>query len=285
MKILFTFLVGLWLGIGSSACMAQEISKYANSFEIYILPEKQMSGNPAMFLGTKPEKNFTMSLNAYLLVNKQNTILIDAGFGNRLFTHLKKLNFQPEAIDTILLTHMHPDHIGGLLKDNNRAFPKATLWLAKQEYDYWTNKDIQKALPQNKQQAFILAQKVLAAYGDKVRTFSPQDIAKQEDSLFENVKAIAAFGHTPGHTAFLVGEGKDALLIWGDIVHAENIQLAQPEVGVIYDVDPKQAIETRKYLFDYIEKNNIKVTGMHIGRQGASVLKKKDSGYELITAP
>ncbi len=285
MKTLFAFLVGLCLGIGNGVGMAQEISKYTNSFEIYVLPEKQMSGNPAMFLGAKPEKAFTMSLNAYLLVSKKNTILIDAGFGNRLFTHLKKLSIQPEAIDTILLTHMHPDHIGGLLKDNSVAFPQATLWLAKQEYDYWTNKDIQKALPQNKQQAFILAQKVLAAYGDKVRTFSPQDIAKQEDFLFENVKAIAAFGHTPGHTAFLVGEGKDALFIWGDIIHAENIQLAHPEIGVIYDVDPKQAIETRKYLFDYIEKNNIKVTGMHIGRQGASVLKKKDNGYELITAP
>ncbi len=285
MNYFFALLLSLCLCISSTVSLAQDISEYSNAFKIYILPENQMTGKPAILLGAKAEKDFPMYLNTYLLLGKENTILIDAGFGNRLFEHLKTLQFPPESIDTILLTHMHPDHIGGLLKEGKVAFPNATIWLAQQEYAYWTDKALQKALPENKQQAFLQAQKVLAAYGKKVRTFNPKNIAEQKDFLLEDIKAIAAFGHTPGHTAFLVGQGADALFIWGDVVHAETFQLPQPAVSVIYDVDPKQAQKTREELFTYIEEQGIKVTGMHIGRQGASVLKKKGEGYELVKAP
>ncbi len=269
---------------------AQDISQYTvGEYTVYVLPENNMTGNTGILKGVSEqdinkyfsEKNFTMYLNTMLIKGPKHTILVDAGFGNKLFTHLENLKIAPEDIDTILLTHMHGDHVGGLLKDGKVAFPKATLWLAKQEKSYWTDTKIQNSLPKEKQQGFINGQKILAAYADKVRTFEPKKLDSGKTMLMDGIQVIAAFGHTPGHTAISVGEGADSILIWADLVHVESIQMPMPKTAVVFDVDSEMAIATRIKMLDYIEKNKLKVVGMHL-QGGAAMLKKQGAGYELI---
>ncbi len=293
MKIFFAMILAFVFIFNITPVKAQEIFEHSvGEYKIYFLPENQMTGNTDILLNASPdvinkyfdEKNFPMYLNTFLVQGPKHTVLIDGGFGNKLFEHLATLKIHPTEVDVVLLTHMHGDHIGGLLKDDKAAFNNATLWLAEQEHAYWSSEDEQNALPKAKQQGFAKAQKLLAAYGDKVQTFNPLSIDKQKDYLLDGIKAIEIFGHTPGHTAFLVGEGKDALLIWADLVHVEKIQLAMPEVALVFDVDPKQAVATRLKLMDYVAKNNIKVSGMHIGQKGAVELKKQGNGYEFVQA-
>ncbi len=291
MKIFIAAAMALFVFLSQNMAHAQDIMTHTvGEYTIYFLPENQMTGNTGVLLNVSPdamkkyfsEKTFPMFLKTYLVKGPKNTILVDAGFGNRLFEHLKTLNITQDQVDTILLTHMHGDHIGGLLQEDKAAFTNATLWLAQEELDYWTNTEIQKSLPEAKQQGFIKGQKVLEMYGNRVRTFKPKPIAEQKEFLLDGVRAISIFGHTPGQTAFFVGEGPEALLIWADIVHVEKIQFTMPEVAMIFDVDPKQAIATRLELLEYIAKNNILATGMHMSQNSAFRVEKSGNGYKII---
>ncbi len=300
MKKIFVFMLILCLS-ASLACAQANISEYdAGKYKVYTLPEESLSGNTGIFINAKPEdinklfngKNYPMPLNTFLIKGPKETILVDTGLGTKLFKHLETLKIKPEDITTIILTHMHGDHIGGLLNKDVVAFPNATIWVAQKELDYWTNKEIQAKLTKVKQSGFVKAQRVAEAYKGKVRTFEPKPLLNAQDLphyspdkegtvIIDGVRALAAYGHTPGHTAYFVGDGANAILIWGDIVHVEGLQMPKPDVGVIFDVDPAMAREVRFKLLDFAMKHNVKVGGMHLGRAGASLVKKTESGYSL----
>ncbi len=291
MKAIYFILICLGIFMQSNQIYAQEMLQYKiDDYTVYILPEDILSANTGIFRGASPEdikkymdsRNFPMYLNVVLIKSPKHNILIDGGYGSQLFNHLEKLNISPEEIDHILLTHMHPDHIGGLIKDNKAAFPNATLWLAKQEKDYWTDKQIQNSQTKMKQQGFIDGQNLLALYGEKVQTFNPNHLGESPTILENGIKAISAFGHTPGHTAFSVGKDENEVIIWGDLVHVQKIQLPLPRVSLIFDVDSEQAIATRLEMLEFIEKNGLKVIGMHLDPQGISRLQKSGDGYKLV---
>ncbi len=294
--------VCLCVFLGTALGHAQtKITEYkVGEYTVYVLPEDQMSGNIGMLINVKPDvvkkyfsgKSYPLYLNTFLIKGPKGSVLVDSGFGNQLFSHLKTLNIDPKDINTILLTHMHGDHIGGLLTKGKVNFPNATVWVAKKELDYWTNKDIQAKLPKVQQSGFKKAQQVAEAYKTKLRTFEPKELVEAQNlphyssdkeglALMDGVRALAAYGHTPGHTAFFVGHGENALLLWGDIVHVASIQMPMPEVGMVFDVDPVVARKTRLQLLEFIAKHDIKVAGMHIGRPGASAVKKQEAGYKF----
>jgi glyoxylase-like metal-dependent hydrolase (beta-lactamase superfamily II) len=167
------------------------------------------------------------------------------------------------------MTHLHGDHIGGLLRDGKPAFPNADLYLSQAEYDYWINNE------QNQ------ARNVLIAYKDKVKLFVPEELGSKKANLFPGFQGITAYGHTPGHTAYLIESNESKLLIWGDIAHVMAIQIPIPEVAVTYDSDAKQAIEYRKKILDYVSKNKIPVGGMHIIFPAIGNIKSAQEGYEF----
>jgi glyoxylase-like metal-dependent hydrolase (beta-lactamase superfamily II) len=246
--------------------------------EISTLSESQGNGNTGILMGATPEMiaeclpngTFPNAVNAFLVKTPDKTILIDAGFGRKLFDHLKTLNTSPEQIDMVLLTHMHGDHIGGLLKDGNVTFPNATLYISQAEHDYWSKGD-------HKSQ-----QDVINAYKDRLKLFPANELNNMNTSLMPGIFGISACGHTPGHTVFLFESGQQQFLIWGDLTHAMKIQMPYPEVAVTYDTDPELAVKSRKQLLEYAVKNNIPVAGMHIAYPGmGSVKSNPDNGYEF----
>jgi glyoxylase-like metal-dependent hydrolase (beta-lactamase superfamily II) len=212
-----------------------------------------------------PPGTFPNAYNAFLIKTPEHNILVDAGRNSaKLSSNLRSVGVSPEQIDAVLITHMHGDHIGGLLENDKAAFPKAKIYISQPEYDFWTDDKAMQQMPEEKRGGFINARKVIAAYKDKVILFQPNTLGKNLSALLPGVSGIAAYGHTPGHTMYLVKSNKDKMLIWGDLTHAMAIQMSCPSVAVTYDVDAKQAVIARKKVLDYVLRKNVPVAGMHI---------------------
>jgi glyoxylase-like metal-dependent hydrolase (beta-lactamase superfamily II) len=277
------------------------------SLQVSVLSEGQNKGNTSTLIGATPDQqkrytpdgSYPSATNVFLVRAEGGpTVLIDAGYGRKLFDNLKSLGVQPEQVNAVLLTHMHGDHIGGLLRDGKAAFPSANLLLSKAEHDYWTSKAKMDAAPANRRGGFVAAQKAIEAYKNRLVLFAPSEVDAStscDSAMLEEVvmyaqpnthiKAIASYGHTPGHTSYLLESGDARLLVWGDLTHAMAIQVPCPEVAMTYDVNPKQAIAARKKIFDYLVHNKIAAGGMHVAYPAVGKLKVGKDGareWEVI---
>jgi Zn-dependent hydrolases, including glyoxylases len=276
-----------WLCFGSPAMAAEPllpfVTQTAGGYELVLLSEGDAAASTDILLDAGPELlrevapygTYPGAINVFLLRGKDRNILIDTGFGTTLFSDLERLGMTPADIDAVLLTHMHPDHIGGLMRDGTAAFPRAELFVAKQERAYWTD-------PANTGEAFGGVRQVLAAYEGRVQVFSPGPLEQMEEVLPE-VRAGAAFGHTPGHTVFLAGALDSHVLVWGDVTHAMAVQMPAPQVAVVYDVDPEAAVASRMNVLRYAAGRGIIVTGMHIPSPAFGVLSNNGQGGFVFT--
>ncbi len=205
------------------------------------------------------------SVNVFLLKHDGKLILIDAGNGGERGTMLRKikaLGISPEKIDFILLTHIHGDHIGGLLDGEGKAvFPAATVFVAAPEREYWQS-DAAGARGE-------LARKVFRTYGDRVKSF------RFGEEVVPGIRALDASGHTPGHTVFET----DSLLIVGDLLHAGAIQFPRPELSATYDMEPEKAARIRKQFYDLAAAASKPVAGMHLPFPGIGRISHDTAGY------
>ncbi len=200
-----------------------------------------------------------ISINAFLVQMPGHTVLIDAGSGTcsglvhgEVLNDLRTAGVSPGQIDMVLLTHLHFDHVCGLLApDGHRAFPTASVWVAQAEAAYWLDEKIAAKQPQNQRGGFRFAQQSLAPYqaAGRVHTF------KGETVLLPGLKAIPAPGHTPGHTAYLLHSEGHSLLFWGDIIHFPTVQFEAPDITMASDVDPAAARATRLSLHQATKSN------------------------------
>ena len=289
--LLYSAAVGVLLSLSTPAFAAgsMEVASYqVGAVKVDMLSEKQAEGKSTLLTGLDEAKlkallpggTYPTAFNAFLLRTPQNTVLVDAGWSaDALLEHLKALQVAPEQIDNVVLTHMHPDHIGGLLVEGKPVFPGATVYIAGQERDYWSDDTAMNALPEGKREGFMKARAVLDAYGKSLQFFSPVGLEDGPTELLPGVKAVAAFGHTPGHTMFLIASEGQQLLLWGDLVHAVAVQTPHPEAAIIFDVDAKAAVATRQAVFASVARQNIPVGGMHVPFPGMGILTVVGAGY------
>ena len=258
------------------------------STEVVLLSDGQNTGDPSVLIGASEEiiKEFVptgkagSAFNIFLLKLNGKNILVDSGMGFHLVENLAKEGISPEQVDMVLLTHMHGDHIGGLMKDGQRVFPNAELYISKKEVAYWTDKKIQASLPEGQQRGFAGAQAVVEAYKDKLHLFEPQQAEKMEE-LIPGVKSIASYGHTPGHTCYLVENGGSKLFIWGDLINFPTVQVPHPEIPTRHDIDPVKAAESRAQVLNWLESQGLTVAGMHVPYPGMGNLTRTQRGLEL----
>lgn len=256
--------------------------------EVVLLSDQQSKGNTGVLIGASeeilnefvPTGEIGSAYNIFLLKLAGKKILVDSGMGINLVENLAKEGLTPEQIDIILLTHMHGDHIGGLLKDGQRVFPNAQLYISEKEVAYWTDKQLQASLPEGQQRGFAGAQAVVEAYRDHLQLFTPNEI-EQMTELIPGVKSIASYGHTPGHTCYMVENGGQRFFIWGDMVNVDAVQVPHPEIPTRYDIAPTQASVIRAHILNYLKQQDITVAGMHVAYPGIGYLTTTQRGLEL----
>ena len=218
-----------------------------------------------MFLASTP--GVQTAVNAFLVHTGSNLVLIDAGaakaFGPTLgviLENIRAAGYDPAQVDTVLLTHLHGDHASGLVADGKPAFPNAQVRVAKADADFWLSEEIAGKAPKEAQPFFKLARDAVAPYKEAGR-FTP---FSSGESLVPGITAVAAYGHTPGHTAYLLRSKNQSLLVWGDIVHSHSVQFLRPEVSLEFDVDSVKAVATRRKLFADAARDKLWVAGAHL---------------------
>ncbi len=227
------------------------------------------------------------TVNCFIIQSAGRVALVDTGCGSkmaatggRLMAHLAAAGIAPTEVDTILLTHMHPDHSNGLTDDAGQAiFPNAELVTHEAEPRHWLDDAMMARADENgRLRNFQHAREQIAPYARRHRTFTGGEV-------FPGVTAMPFPGHTPGHSGYMVASGNQTLLIWGDIVHVPEVQVPRPQVTMAFDVDPQQAEATRRRVFDMVATDKLLVAGMHLHFPGYAHLVKRGEGFVLLPEP
>lgn len=274
-------------------CSAQQAGSVSagykvGSYEVFVLTE---GGGDAEISFLKdapaevtdkyaPDGIFPIATHAVLVKGKDKVWLIDTGYGWNVVKNMQKVGVEPEDVDHILLTHLHGDHIGGMLADGKPVFPNSSVTVGETEVAYWTSDAEMNKLSADQHQWFHMAQAVLAAYTPKVEYVKSLSLGSDYgDGIFP----IEAYGHTPGHIMFLISDGGEKLLVCGDIIHALPIQMPHPEISAHADINPGMAAETRIKVLEYLAGKDIAVIGMHIpvAQPGKVVKDPASGGYKF----
>lgn len=259
------------LFFSASLCFASDtvVTVRVGDIEVSMLSERQRDSDTSILFGASaadikkfiPTGKYLSAVNVFLIRSLEAVYLVDTGFGEKLFENMAGLGINAEDVDYLLITHSHGDHIGGMVKDGKPTLPRAKVYVSEKEAD-WSE---------------ALREK-LKLYENRVVRFTPAQLEDSGTELFRGISAIAAYGHTPGHTVFQVESGGEKLLIWGDLTHAMAIQMPRPEVSVSYDDDPGAAADIRKAILKYVSANKIRVAGMHIAYPGIGMAGRDESG-------
>ena len=225
------------------------------------------------------------SVNTFAIFSAGRVAVIDTGSGSYMgdtvgwqMRNLRAAGVDPATVDTVLLTHMHPDHSLGLTDRTTgaRLFPNAEVALHEREAPHWLDDaNMARAAEREKLLNFRAAREQLKPYSDRLRPFTGGEV-------FPGVTAIPAPGHTPGHTMYFVQSGDESVLIWGDIVHVPEIQIPRPEVTIAFDIDPDGAIAARKRALEMVTSEKLLIGGMHLHFPAFSRLIRRDGKYVLL---
>jgi glyoxylase-like metal-dependent hydrolase (beta-lactamase superfamily II) len=217
----------------------------------------------------KPGKTPSAVMTFVIKTGKE-TVLVDTGYGSKasmLMDGLKKAGIKPEEITIVLITHMHGDHIGGLLYEDKIAFPNAKVKIGRIERDFWTSDKSVEKFPSRKAN-FETAKKVTGMYGPAVEVF------EFGDEVVSGITAADASGHTPGHTSYMLESEGEKLQFIGDTVNAGFLQFPRPDISSKYDMDPVKAAQTREKILGSAAENKNTIAGAHIAFPGIGKVKK-----------
>lgn len=212
-----------------------------------------------------PERKYQPGFTPTIVNTGKQLILLDAGNGANGFVprpnggwlaaQLGPAGFKPEDIDVVALSHGHPDHVGGIIDNDKPLFPNARYVIGQIEHDFWTPEG---KLPDDLEKFAQVYRANSKPVMEKINFIKPGD------DVVTGIRAIEAYGHTPGHLAFMIESGGKSLLWWGDCAHHQVASLARPDWHCVFDADKPLAAATRRRVFDMAATDRLPVIGYHM---------------------
>jgi glyoxylase-like metal-dependent hydrolase (beta-lactamase superfamily II) len=276
--------------VGNFECMAVSDGTFAYAPPLFPQPAAFLFANAPKELldqalgehSTQP-KQLTEWISPYtcLLINAaERLILVDTGAGGlapstgRLLQNLKAVGIAPDDIDTVILTHAHPDHSGGNIDSEGKlTFPNARYVMWKGEWDFWTSGEAALKLDEHAKILLAVAQRNLPPIRNRL------DLVDHETEILPGVRAVAAPGHTPGHMAVAISSRRQQLLCISDTV-LHPVHLEQPEWYAVVDSDPKQVVATRHRLLNKAAVEKALVLAFHFPFPGLGHVVRKGTGWQ-----
>ena len=231
-----------------------------------------------------PSDALSISYTTLALQIGDRLVLIDTGNGDSgaptsgvWMNNFKAAGFRPEDVSTVIISHFHGDHINGFrLKDGTAVFPNAEVMVPAAEWAFWMDDAKMNAAPEAARNAFATVRRVFGPVAKDVKQF------EADKELVPGVTAIAAPGHTPGHTVFAITSGEGRLMALSDTTNHPALFVRNPDWTAIFDMDGPQATATRRKLLDMAAAEKMQVAFYHAPFPATGHIAKAGNGFELV---
>ena len=240
--------------------------------------------NQALAAAFLPPNILPISFTALLVNTGTKVILIDTGTAGQvadtagsLLDNLYVAGIDPKAIDTILISHFHPDHIDGLKTiDGAKVFPNAEILVPEPEWAFWMNDTNMGPAQGAVKRYFLNARRIFKDIAGEVRRFAPGA------EVAPGIVSVPAYGHTPGHTAFAINSGNHSMLAMSDTVRNPYLFARHPDWQPTFDMDGPQAVAARRQMLDRVVADRMLVQAYHFPFPACGHMAKTGTGYELV---
>jgi glyoxylase-like metal-dependent hydrolase (beta-lactamase superfamily II) len=230
--------------------------------------------------------NIVLEQNSPIVNTGDKLVLFDTGVGSsKLFgpttgrqqKSMMEAGIKPEDIDAVVFSHAHIDHVGGVVDDSGKIlFPNAQYYIAQNDFDYWTDEG---KLGSSNKDFIVHARKNLLPVRDRLVFY------KDGQEFLPGIQAMAAPGHTVGHTMFMITSAGKSFAFLGDLTHHQILLMEKPRMEFSYDTDPKQAAESRVKMLDMLAANKVAVMSYHYPWPGIGHVVKTGEGFHFIPQP
>jgi len=233
-----------------------------------------------------PTEQMPIPYTATVLETPQGLVLFDTGTGGQLGrtagnipANMRAAGFSPDDIAMVVLTHFHGDHITGLTDAEGKpSFAKAEIVVPKPEWDFWMVEGQMSRAPQGMKGAFENVRKRFAPYKGRIRQIeSTAEVAP-------GIQAQPTFGHTPGHTSYLLSDGNAQVMLLGDVTNRPELNLRHPGWHLVFDMDGEVAETTRRKVFDQVAAERMRCIGYHFPFPANGYVTKEAEGYRFVPA-
>ena len=275
------------------ATFAGEISTLmVGDIEVSVLSDGHLNIPPAFFNGVDQSKldglgeTVEIGANVWLVRTGGRVILVDTGAGEvlsgmfptvgQLDAFLAGANVVKSEVTDIVLTHMHADHIGGLNGEGAGAYANAKIHVSETEWSFWTNPDLLSAASEEEKPTIQLVQSIASPIADRITTHTG------EADLGDGLTFVPLPGHTPGHSGVRVTSNSESLLLVGDAIISQELQLASPNVSFALDADPELAVRTRVKLLNQLADEGVPFAATHFAQPGVGIIEREGEAFRFV---
>lgn len=266
-----------------------EVTVIADGMRTFPLPPTFVRNQPkdqvqaALKSAFLNEERLSMPFNAVVLNISGKLVLVDTGNGGEpgavglLPGTLATLGIPPEAIDQVVISHFHGDHINGLLRpDGTPTYANAQLMVPEKEWAFWMDEGEMSRAPDALKGSFQNVRRVFEPFGKKVERYA------WDKEVAPGLTAIGTPGHTPGHTSFHLDSAFEELFIQSDLTNIPALFVAHPDWHVQFDMDGAKAAEVRKATFDRLATDRVKLAGYHFPFPAVAHVEKTSDGFRYV---